>query len=155
MVRRIILGLLLVGLVAVFYVGYKAWSARRAMLSGEVTAGPSEPLPAGSPATSPVASPAPAPEPRQKPYPAADSAALSNQSSAPAPQASVPATDSQPPDAPNGARFAGTGRFEVYRQGNLTYRIDTQTGTTCILFATHAEWRKPEVYRQGCNTPKS
>ncbi len=48
--------------------------------------------------------------------------------------------------------FAGTGRFQIYRQGNLTWRIDTETGQSCVLFATNAEWRRPQVYRHGCNS---
>jgi hypothetical protein len=44
------------------------------------------------------------------------------------------------------------GRFQVYRQGHLTWRIDTATGDTCVLLATHAEWRKPQVYQNGCNS---
>lgn len=62
----------------------------------------------------------------------------------------APATDSQSPNAPNGVAFAGTGRFQVYRQGNLTWRINTDNGTTCILFATEEEWTKPVVYNHGC-----
>jgi hypothetical protein len=44
------------------------------------------------------------------------------------------------------------GRFQVYRQGNLTWRIDTASGESCVLLATHAEWRKPQVYQNGCNS---
>lgn len=65
---------------------------------------------------------------------------------------SAPATDSQSPNAPNGMAFAGSGQFQVYRQGNLTWRINTSDGTTCILFATNEEWRKPLVYNHGCPT---
>jgi hypothetical protein len=43
------------------------------------------------------------------------------------------------------------GRFQVFRQGNLTWRIDTVSGEACVLLATHAEWRKPQVYQNGCN----
>ena len=66
--------------------------------------------------------------------------------------ASAPATDTQSPDAPNGAAFTGSGPFQVYRQGNLTWRLNTSDGTTCILFATDEEWRKPIVYSHGCPT---
>ncbi|WP_419806994.1 hypothetical protein [Terriglobus sp.] len=62
----------------------------------------------------------------------------------------APLTDSQTPNAPNGTAFAGSGQFQVYRQGNLTWRINTSDGTTCILFATNEEWRKPLVYNHGC-----
>ena len=60
------------------------------------------------------------------------------------------ATDSQPPDAPDGVRFGGSGRFQIYRQGNLTFRVNTQTGSSCVLYATMEEWRRPDVYRHSC-----
>ena len=63
---------------------------------------------------------------------------------------SAPATDSQTPNAPNGVAFAGSGQYQVYRQGNLTWRINTSDGSTCILFATNEEWRKPLVFNHGC-----
>ena len=62
----------------------------------------------------------------------------------------APVTDSIPANPTNGAIFAGTGRFQVYRQGNLTWRLNTDTGSTCILFATDEEWRKAVVYDHGC-----
>lgn len=61
-----------------------------------------------------------------------------------------PASDTISPNPPNGMVFAGTGRYQVYRQGNITWRLDTNTGQSCVLFATNAEWRKPQVYRYGC-----
>ncbi len=64
----------------------------------------------------------------------------------------APAMDSLAPNAPNRAAFAGTGKFQVYRQGDLTWRVDTDSGRTCILFATEEQWRKPVVYRNGCPT---
>lgn len=65
---------------------------------------------------------------------------------------SAPASDSQTPNAPNGMAFSGSGQYQVYRQGNLTWRINTADGSTCILFATNEEWRKPIVYSHGCPT---
>lgn len=65
--------------------------------------------------------------------------------------AAMPATDSISPNPANGVAFSGTGKFQVYRQGNLTWRVDTESGHTCILFATMEEWRKPIVYEHGCN----
>ena len=66
------------------------------------------------------------------------------------PAAAAPATDSIAPNPPNGQIFAGTGHFQVYRQGNLTWRLNTDNGTSCILFATLEEWRKELVYSHGC-----
>jgi hypothetical protein len=64
---------------------------------------------------------------------------------------SAPAADSISPNPTNGTTFAGTGKFQVYRQGNLTWRLDTETGHSCILFATMEEWKKPIVNSHGCN----
>ena len=36
--------------------------------------------------------------------------------------------DSQSPNAPNGALFTGSGAYQWYRQGNLTWRVDSRTG---------------------------
>ena len=68
------------------------------------------------------------------------------------PVAAVPVTDTIPPNPPNGMIFSGSGPFQLYRQGNLTWRVDTGSGRSCILFATDAEWRKPRVYQRGCAT---
>jgi cytoskeletal protein RodZ len=65
--------------------------------------------------------------------------------------AAAPATDSISANPTNGMAFTGSGKYQVYRQGNLTWRVDTETGRTCILFATMEEWRKPIVYQHGCN----
>lgn len=62
----------------------------------------------------------------------------------------VPANDTVAPNAPNGLAFGGTGRFQWYRQDNLTWRVDTQNGEACIAFATMEEWNKPIVYSHGC-----
>ncbi|MFC6645057.1 hypothetical protein ACFQBQ_05505 [Granulicella cerasi] len=70
--------------------------------------------------------------------------------SATAPDNSMPAGDTLSPDAPAGMAFGGSGKFQWYRQGNLTWRINTQSGATCIAFATMEEWEKPIVYTHGC-----
>ena len=95
-------------------------------------------------ASSDADTPAPAPKPR---------AAVQNLVTSTTPAATpmaAPATDSIQPNPPNGAAFAGTGKFQVYRQGNLTWRVDTESGATCILFATMDEWKKPVVYNHAC-----
>ena len=46
--------------------------------------------------------------------------------------------------------FAGSGKYQLYRQGDITWRVNTDTGDACILFATDAQWRKPQVYSHGC-----
>jgi hypothetical protein len=62
----------------------------------------------------------------------------------------LPAYDTQRRNAPDGMRFGGSGAYVLYRQGDLTYRVDTVTGSSCIAFATMEEWRKPIVYSHGC-----
>ena len=59
-------------------------------------------------------------------------------------------TDTLPPNAQNGARLGGSGPYQWYRQGNLTWRIDTATGRSCIIYATMEEWRKSIVISHGC-----
>jgi hypothetical protein len=71
----------------------------------------------------------------------------------PAPQpvsAPLPQSDSQLPNAPNGMRFTGTGNYQWYRQGNITWRLDTATGRSCIIYATMEEWQKQIVMAHGC-----
>jgi hypothetical protein len=58
--------------------------------------------------------------------------------------------DSIEPNPPNGVVFAGKGKYQLYRQGNLTWRLNTETGQTCVIFATDEEWKKRKVYRAGC-----
>ena len=62
----------------------------------------------------------------------------------------VPVTDSISANAPNGMVFSGPGKYQLYRQGNITWRLDTGNGHTCIVFATEEEWKKPQVLRAGC-----
>ena len=66
------------------------------------------------------------------------------------PALTPPAADTIPANPPNGMIFSGSGPFQLYRQGNLTWRVDTGSGKSCILFATDLEWRKLRVYQQGC-----
>ena len=46
--------------------------------------------------------------------------------------------------------FLGKGRYQLYRQGNITWRLDTDSGHASILFATAEEWRKERVLSHGC-----
>jgi hypothetical protein len=64
--------------------------------------------------------------------------------------ATIPTTDTSSRNPPNRTLIAGTGRFELYRQGDITWRMDTATGQACVLFATQAMWRKTLVYEHGC-----
>lgn len=70
--------------------------------------------------------------------------------SAKTPVGAPPAYDTIAPNAPNGAIFTGSGAYQWYRQGNLTWRVDSRTGRSCIVFATDEEWRKERVMSHGC-----
>jgi hypothetical protein len=63
-----------------------------------------------------------------------------------------PATDSIGRNPANGMVFAGKGKYQIYRQGDITWRLNTETGQACILFATNAEWRNPRVFQHGCGS---
>jgi len=92
--------------------------------------------------------------------PVRPSAQLNPTASAPAPQpapaatpkpsAALPVSDTIDRNPPNGTVFAGTGKYTWYRQGNITWRVNTETGKACIDFATMEEWRKRIVYTHGC-----
>ena len=58
--------------------------------------------------------------------------------------------DTIAPNPPNGLAFAGTGAYQWYRQGDLTWRVDSKSGASCIDYATMEEWSKPIVYSHGC-----
>ena len=63
---------------------------------------------------------------------------------------SAPSQDTIAPNPPNGVAFGGTGNYQWYRQGNLTWRVDTTTGRSCIVYATMEEWQKRIVMSHGC-----
>lgn len=62
----------------------------------------------------------------------------------------LPLTDTRNPNAPNDQRLGVSGGYQWYRQGNLTWRIDTASGRSCIIYATMEEWQKSIVYSHGC-----
>jgi hypothetical protein len=146
MVRNIILGLVLIGLVALAYVAYLDMKTKRSILSGEVFPGPSETANVSRPFTTDGAVPSGSSTARAPALSAAAGTPTTSDVSR------LPAGDTISPNPPNGMVFAGSGRFQVYRQGNITWRIDTVSGTSCILFATNEEWRKPQVYEHGCGS---
>jgi hypothetical protein len=88
--------------------------------------------------------------PAAEPAPAAPTASTPQPPTAQEVPAPIPASDTLPPDPVNGMPFGGSGKYQWYRQGNLTWRIDTRDGTSCIDFATMEEWNKPVVYSHGC-----
>jgi hypothetical protein len=62
----------------------------------------------------------------------------------------IPDRDTFPAFPPDGVRFGGTGRFSWYREGDITWRVDSASGSTCVAFATLEQWRLPLVSRRGC-----
>jgi hypothetical protein len=62
----------------------------------------------------------------------------------------IPTTDTSGRNPPNRTLISTTGRFQLYRQGDITWRMDTASGQACVLFATQAMWRKTLVYEHGC-----
>lgn len=79
-----------------------------------------------------------------------DPVIIQSPTAAPNRPAALPASDTVAPNPPNGLAFGGTGRYQWYRQGNLTWRVDTNSGEACVAFATMHEWSNPIVYSHGC-----
>jgi hypothetical protein len=134
----IITGIVVLVLVVVFF---KHRSARHAVESG-VTAAHDQPgdnSGPGSPDTGSATQ-------TEQPSAAGQQGPQTGSQNGPAP----PASDSIPRNPPNGMLFAGSGKYQLYRQGDITWRLNTDTGQACILFATDAEWSKPRVYQHGC-----
>lgn len=63
-----------------------------------------------------------------------------------------PTTDTIAPNPPNHVAFGGTGKYMWYRQGDLTWRVNSDTGASCIAFATMQQWARPVVYQNGCDS---
>jgi hypothetical protein len=159
--RRVMV-IVMVLVVALFiYLGYNSYDAKRAGLSGDVfphdssisktkvADGPQTVVPA---ADQTVVYPAPV---VQTVPVTPDTVQAQNNGQVPqgqTTQAGTSAGDTISPDPPNGMVFAGKGKYQLYRQGNLTWRLNTETGQSCIIFATDEEWKKPKVYRAGCGS---
>jgi hypothetical protein len=121
------------------------WSNTRALNSGAVHVR-QQPVDTAKSATPP---PDAATQPTQ-PQEVASNAG--DQPRGPESVATLPAAETIGRNPPNGIVAAGSGKFELYRQGDLTFRLNTQTGDACVLFATQAEWSKTIVYSHGCNS---
>ena len=132
------------------------WSKTRALNSGEVHVrqqpdGKTRPEVAAN--TSVIQSDSPT-----QPAPPQEVASNSNDasgvdSSRPQSQNSVatlPASETISRNPQNGIAAVGSGKFQLYRQGDLTFRLNTDTGQACVLLATDSQWRKPLVYQHGC-----
>ena len=142
--QRIFRFLLVIMVVIVGVVGYFHWSRTRAMNNGEVHVReqPSDTAKSAAPET---AANQPA-QPQDQPGNATDTQISQNRADV----VTLPASDTISRNPPNRTIFAGTGKFEFYRQGDITWRMDTATGQACVLFATEAHWRRTLVYEHGC-----
>ena len=139
--KNVITGLLIL-IVGVFaFVGYNGYSAKRRVITDEVYGG-SVPVAAGSSSGS-TESPALA-------------AGLQGSHRFPPPGEVLAhsdgalSSDSLPPQPTEGEKFGAGGHFQLYRQGDITWRLNVDTGQSCILLATDEEWHKERVYRSGC-----
>jgi hypothetical protein len=138
------------------YMGYTRYDAKRAGANGDVfssdssmgkSKGDAVPL-SGSANSNPPAGQTPAPAIETTPVTPDATTQVGSAVGAPA----ASGGDTISPNPPNGMVFSGTGRYQLYRQGNLTWRVNTDSGKSCVLFATDDEWKKPKVYRAGCGS---
>jgi hypothetical protein len=66
--------------------------------------------------------------------------------------ATIPTSDTISRNPLNGIVLARPGRYQLYRQGDITWRMDTDNGDACVLFATVVQWGKTIVYDHGCGS---
>ena len=131
---------------------YLHWSKTRAMNSGEVHVReqPGNAAKTAAPEAASANQPAP---PEDQAANGADASGSQNSAQPQGAQSSVytlPASDTISRNPPDRTILAGAGRYELYRQGDITWRMDTATGQACVLFATEAMWRRSLVYAHGC-----
>ncbi|HWG16248.1 MAG TPA: hypothetical protein VN678_00205 [Acidobacteriaceae bacterium] len=173
--KRIVVVLAIAAIAAIGVFWYWQHAKQRALGSGNVyvkNQGADQSQPASNPPSSqnPAASQPATPGAQQSsaatppPSAAKPSAAIEKMPSAPQPTAhtaipamtqprgaiAVPTSDSIPRNPPNGLIFAGVGKYQLYRQGDITWRLDTNTGRSCIIFATDTLWAKVRVWDSGC-----
>jgi hypothetical protein len=140
--RRAIFIVLLLVVGLFLYLGYTSYDSKRAGVSGDV-------FPVTSKAKAGPSVTAPAPEQTEL-NPSSAAGGQMMPATPETAQGGISDGDTVNPNPPNRLLFAGAGRYQLYRQGNITWRLDTTTGKTCIVFATDEEWKKPKVFRNGC-----
>jgi hypothetical protein len=175
MAKRVVIIIVVLVLAIFAYVSYNRYDSRRAGVSGEVFSNDPQSARAKVDSVSRVATGSTGSSDRKASdsdgeaivYPAAvtaqptaTAASTSASSDLQVTQTGQPAHETAPgedtisPNPPNGMTFAGKGKYQVYRQGNITWRVNTETGLTCVLFATDDEWKKPRVYHAGCGSTR-
>jgi hypothetical protein len=152
MERRVLYIVLLLVVGLFLFIGYNSYGTKREAAAGKATSKDSatvelktEPV-----VTTSATEPAVAPPTSSPAVPSvATTPAISESAQNGARQARDGAAggDLKPPSL---SVFSGVGRYQLYRQGDITWRLDTETGKTCIVFATDEEWTKPRVFRNGC-----
>jgi hypothetical protein len=149
--RRILFVVLLLIAILV-YVGYNTYDGKRAGANGDVFSSDSSADQPSRTKADTAASPGKnSPQPAVVyPAPAVQTTPVTPDNAPQVNAPAIPGGDTISPNPPNGMVFSGTGRYQLYRQGDLTWRLNTDTGQNCILFATNEEWKKPKVYRAGC-----
>jgi hypothetical protein len=174
MAKRVVIIVVVLALAVFAYFSYNRYDARRAGVSGEVFS--NDPLPtraksdsnsrAATGSSDRKASDSEAetivypsavtaqPAPAAATAPTAASSDLQVTQTGQRAQEAAPAGDTIGPNPTNGMVFAGRGKYQVYRQGNITWRLNTETGQSCVLFATDEEWKKPRVYHSGCGSTR-
>ena len=143
--QRIFGFLLIIAVVILGVIGYVHWSKTRAMDSGEVRVR-QQPSDTAKPAAPETAS---ANQPSDQSANPADNQGdqLRTQSRD---VVTLPASETLSRNPPDRTILAGSGRYELYRQGDITWRMDTASGQACVIFATEAMWHRSLVYQHGC-----
>jgi hypothetical protein len=150
--RALVIAMVLAAAVGLFaYFGYNSYDARRAGANGDVFPSDSSREKTKAETTLPAVNSSNGPT---VVYPAATQTVPITpetlRNSGEMRQDGTAVGDSIEPNPPNGVVFSGKGKYQLYRQGDLTWRLNTETGQTCIIFATDEEWKKQKVYRAGC-----
>jgi len=147
--QRIFRLLLVAAAILISGVWFVHWSRTRALNSGEVHVRqqPADNGRSAAPTTETATDTASRPTQPQ------EVASNTGEPSRPQPQIITALPASQPASRNSSNRLvaAGSGKFELYRQGDLTFRLNTETGDACVLLATEAQWSKSIVYDHGCN----
>ena len=149
MLRTVLIGLSILVLGVFAYVGYNSYAVNRHASQDDVYTGAAvNPPQAESKPAAGTGSAFPATAPTGEA--ANSSTEVTSQGASTTGGVPPPAADSITPNPPNGETFGGSGHYQLYRQGDLTWRLNTDTGDTCVIFATDEEWHKPKVYKAGC-----
>ena len=148
--QRIFRLLLVVSAIVLSGFYFVHWSKTRALNSGAVHVR-SQPVDQAKAANSPPSSTPP--EIPSQPTPPQEVASAAGEQLRPRSQTvSVQTSETLGRHPSNGIlAAAGKSKFELYRQGDLTFRLNTETGDACVLLATQDQWSNTVVYSHGCN----